>query len=167
MKVLTLLIISCFSFFALQAQTALSDEADQSDSAQMARNVKLFNETINAKIAEHTANQFTLFREQRIQMTDKTNQLVAMQLEYGNWYHFVFVADPSCKKLRVSLFQEGYGDIVTDRTGKSNDEFVTEFSFMCPVTGMYEFTCFQKGEQKKPLAYLMLFTRNKTIKESE
>lgn len=150
-----------------KAQESTEPKVSNEDSLQMAQNVRRFNEAIQAKLQEHTANQFTLYREQRIPMKNKTDQMVAIKLEYGNWYHFVFIADPSCKKLKVSLFQEGYGDIVTDRTGKSNDEFITEFSFMCPVTGMYEFNCFQKGEQPQPLAYLMLFKRNKTLKEGE
>lgn len=152
---------------SVQAQDSLYAKELHDDTLEMQQNVKRFNEAINERLAFHTANQFTLFKEQRIQMLNGSNQMVAMKLESGNWYHFVFVADPSCKKFKVNLFKEGQGDLVTDRTGKRFNEFVTEFSFMCPVTGIYEFNCQQKGKQQRPLAYLMLFKRDKDLRPTE
>lgn len=123
-------------------------------------NEKVFNETINEAIKVHTANNFLLYKEQRIPMKNRVGNIVNISLDAGQWYHFVFIGDPSCRKIKVTLFKEGIGDFVTDRTGEKNDEFATEFSFIAPISGIYEFTCFQKGEMENPLAYLMLFKKN-------
>lgn len=148
------------------------DDADRRDGAlalneTASNNVKIFNETINEAIKVHSSNNFTLFKEQRIPMKDKIANIINVQLDAGQWYHFVFIGDPSCKKLKVTLFKEGIGDFVTDRTGDKNGEFATEFSFIAPITGIYEFSCFQKGEMEKPLAYLMLFKKNAPIAKAE
>jgi hypothetical protein len=132
-----------------------------------ANNVKMYNDLIEKAIQVHTSNDFKLFKEQRIPMKDKVGNIINIQLEAGNWYHFVFIGDPSCKKLKVTLFKEGIGDFVTNRTGSKNEEFYSEFSFICPMSGVYEFTCFQKGEMANPLAYLMLFKKNPPMAKTE
>lgn len=138
------------------------DGKDATTADKKQNNVSIFNNLINEAIKVHTSNNFSLFREQRILMKDKVTNVINMQLEAGQWYHFVFIGDPSCKKMRITLFKEGIGDFVSDRTGEKNQEFYSEFSFIAPVSGIYEFSCFQKGEMEKPLAYLMLFRKNGT-----
>lgn len=146
--------------FALNGFAQVSSSDQEPSGSTLADNVKVFNETINEAIKVHTSHDFSLFKEQRIPMKDKIGNIINIHLEAGQWYHFVFVGDPSCKKLKVTLFKEGIGDLVSDRTGDKNEEYATEFSFIAPITGVYEFTCMQKGEMPKPLAYLMLFKKN-------
>jgi hypothetical protein len=150
--------------FSVQAQKEEADfGTDQLALNEVkSNNVKLFNETINEAIKVHTAHDFTLYKEQRIPMRDKVGNIINIQMDGGQWYHFVFIGDPSTKKLKVTLFKEGIGDFVTNRIDKEG-EFATEFSFIAPVTGIYEFTCFQKGEMESPLAYLMLFKKNAPV----
>jgi hypothetical protein len=140
--------------------TDMEAEDNSSYEAKKANNVTVYNNLINEAIKVHTGNNFMLYKEQRIKMQNREGKIIHMDLEAGQWYHFVFIGDPSCKKLKVTLFKEGVGDFVTDKTGSRNEEFYTEFSFIAPVSGMYEFTCFQKGEMDNPLAYLMLFKKN-------
>lgn len=144
--------------FSVNAQPETSGDVALNDTKSY--NERVFNETINEAIKVHTANNFLLYKEQRIPMKNRVGNIVNISLDAGQWYHFVFIGDPSCRKLKVTLFKEGIGDFVTDRTGEKNDEFATEFSFIAPITGIYEFTCFQKGEMENPLAYLMLFKKN-------
>ncbi len=162
MKRLTTLLLLLLPF-GLYAQLEDQDPiaAQEPDQGFMQNNVKLYNEKINELLDVHTGNGFRLNREQRIPMNDAVTNIINMTLEEGMWYHFVFVGDPSYDKLKVTLFKEGIGDFVQDRIKKKNKEYWTEFSFICPVTGVYEFTCFQRGDMKKPLAYLMLFDRAK------
>lgn len=162
-------ILLLFISISVRAQQDIDDAGGQdlTLAEKKANNVRLYNQLIDEAIKVHTGNDFLLHREQRIPMKDKVGNIVNIPLEAGNWYHFVFIGDPSCKKLKVSLFKEGIGDFVTDRTGRRKGEFYSEFSFICRISGMYEFTCMQKGDMPNPLAYLMLFRKNPAMAKNE
>jgi hypothetical protein len=132
-------------------------------SPEMQDCVRKYNDKINELIDKHSHNGFHILKEQKLPMRSATDMVVSMPLYEGDWYHFCFVGDPSADKIKASLYLEGFGDIIQDRIiVKREHEFWTEFSFMCPQTGNYELTLFQKSEVNRPLSYLTVFKKDAT-----
>ncbi|MBK7762647.1 MAG: hypothetical protein IPI46_04655 [Bacteroidetes bacterium] len=128
--------------------------------SELKENVLLYNQKINELVVRHEGNGFVINKEARIPMKSGTSVVLNFAMMEGKWYHFVFVGDPGSKKLKANLYFEGQGDYVQDKIMVQRDnEFWTEFSFICPQTGMYELDLFQKSQIQKPLAYLMIFEK--------
>ena len=125
---------------------------------EMQENVKLYNAKIDELIDRTSKNGFHIVREEKLHLRNNIDMIVNIQLLEGNWYHFCFVGDPSSTKVKATLFMEGIGDLVQDRIKvKRENEFWTEFSFICPQSGNYEFTVCQKAPVERPLSYLTVF----------
>lgn len=135
----------------LIAQTELT-------AAELALNVKRYNEKINELIAVNEEKGFQITQEKKLPMRDEIDLVIILDLIKDNWYHFCFVGDPSASKIKAALFLEGLGDIIQDRIiVKREKEFWTQFSFRCPETAHYELTLFQDAPLSRPLAYLTVF----------
>lgn len=119
-----------------------------------------YNEKIVELYNHYTNKGFALQKESRINAETRKESQVRMQLNQGEWYHFTFVGDPLSDKIKVKLFLDGAGTMVEDilRVNQTN-EFWTEFSFICPATGIYEFSMQQNSSISRPLSYLMLFAK--------
>ncbi|HNB80959.1 MAG TPA: hypothetical protein PLP34_01410 [Chitinophagaceae bacterium] len=149
-----LLIVFCFSSTLSKAQIAGFTREELNE------NVKAFNEKINEQIAKHERNGFKLVKEQRIPLRSGHDLQLYLNLFSGEWYHFVLVGDPGADKIRTSLFLNGQGDYVQDKIlVRRHEAFWTEFSFICPESGQYEWTLFQKSVLPRPLTYIMLFKK--------
>lgn len=130
-------------------------------SPEMKRCVLLYNEKIDELITTHTSNGFHILQEQKLPIRSGIDMVVHLPLYEGDWYHFSFVGDPSSEKIKATLFLEGFGDLVQDRIiVRRENEFWTEFSFLCPQTGNYELTLYQKAEISRPLSYLTIFKKD-------
>lgn len=130
---------------------------------ELQENVELYNQKINELVAIHEGNGFKINKELRVPMRSKTSVVLNFPMRAGKWYHFAFVGDPGSTKIKLNLYFEGQGDYVQDKIMVQRDhEFWTEFSFICPQTGMYELELMQKSSIQKPLAYLMIFEKMQT-----
>jgi len=119
-----------------------------------------YNEKILERIAIHRKNGFEIYKEDRVALLAGQDRSVYITLEEGQWYQFVYVGDPHAGKISVNLFLEGVGDFVNDRLKPQQDgEFWSEFSFLCPQTGNYELSFFQRCPISRPLSYLTVFRR--------
>ena len=131
---------------------------------EMKNNIIIYNSKINEIIQKNTQNGFSIIKEEKLPLRSEIDMVVILPLYAGDWYHFSFVGDPSAVKIKATLFLEGYGDLVQDKIiVRRENEFWTEFSFMCPQSGNYELTLYQKAEISRPLSYLTLFKKNSNI----
>ena len=149
---LGLLIMLLFNGKVVFAQPLLSGDMKEA--------VKTYNLKINELYDKHTKNGFVVYKEQKLPMQANLDFVINFKLIAGSWYHFSFVGDPSSSKIKAVLFKEGFGDMVQARLFVDREnEFWTEFSFICPQTGIYELSLFQKNEISRPLSYLTIFKK--------
>lgn len=81
-------------------------------------------------------------------------------MKAGNWYQFVIVGDPEAKKIEMKLGLEGVGHIITDKFKPENtNEYWTQFSFVCPRSGRYLLTVYQRGSKKELLGHVGILQR--------
>lgn len=124
----------------------------------------MYNEKINQLIDKHTGNGFKIIKEEKLPIRSTIDMVIHVPLYEGDWYHFCFIGDPSAEKIKATLFLEGLGDLVQDRIiVRREHEFWTEFSFVCPRSGNYELTLFQKSEISRPLSYLTIFKKDNEV----
>lgn len=135
---------------------------------QMQLQVKQYNEKINELISKNEKNGFHILMEKKLPMKNQLETVLMAPLYEGNWYHFCFIGDPSSEKIKTTMFLEGFGDLVQDRIiMRREHEFWTEFSFMCPQSGQYEFTFFQRCPMSRPLSYFVVFQKDTPIRGTE
>jgi len=153
---LTILLLNLYSLTSFAQTTEVTPEMKES--------VRLYNAKINELIDRHSKNGFTIIKESKLPLRNAIDMVIHVPLHEGDWYHFCFVGDPTSRKIKATLFLNGLGDLVQDRIiVRRENEFWTEFSFICPQTGNYELTLFQKAEVSKPLSYLTIFKRDRTV----
>ena len=132
--------------------------------SEMKENISQYNAKINELIERNTLNGFKIIREEKLPIRSDIDMVVILPLYAGDWYHFSFVGDPSAQKIKATLFLEGFGDLVQDRIiVRRENEFWTEFSFLCPQSGNYELTLYQKSDISRPLSYLTVFKKEEFI----
>lgn len=160
-----------FAFFLLIPFSGMAQEEDFDQflsekpqkleiTDEMKEAERSYNEKILEQIAIHRKNGFEIYKEDRVALIAGQDRSVYITLEEGQWYHFVYVGDPHAGKISVNLFLEGVGDFVNDRLKPQQDgEFWSEFSFLCPQTGNYELSFFQRCPISRPLSYLTVFRR--------
>lgn len=166
MRITFLAILFLLSTLTGTAQEYFEDNTtpDKAEAIIITPEMKKAEIDYNEKIVElynlSTGKGFVLQKETRIHAESKKESQVRMQLNKGEWYHFVFVGDPLSDKIKVKLFLDGAGTMIEDilRASQTN-EFWTEFSFICPATGIYEFSTQQNSSISRPLSYLMLFAK--------
>jgi hypothetical protein len=132
------------------------------------RPVDQVNEQFNDKVSElytkYKTDGFFTYKGGNIQMEKNTEFPIFVDLQEGRWYQFLVVGDPEAKKLEMKLGLEGVGDFITDKFKTENiNEYHTQFSFVCPRSGRYLLTFFQKGPKKDMLGHVAIFQKpNKT-----
>ena len=105
----------------------------------------------------HQQRGFIVYKTGTIQSRINEEYPVFIQLEAGRWYHFVLVTDPRVKKFIMRLGFPGIGDFITDKfKPEQGDSFWTEFSFVCPQSGNYLLTFFQKSQESFPVHITIL-----------
>ena len=151
-------LLFCIMVFATSFCTAQQTEITE----EMKENVILYNAKINELIEKNLANGFDLVKEEKLPMRNNIDLILHVNLREGNLYRICFVGDPGSVKVKTTLFLEGIGDIVQDRIKvRRENEFWTEFSFLCPQTGNYELSLLQKSSLPRPLSYMMIFRKKR------
>lgn len=161
---LIFLLVSSYNFVYSQQQY---DEFSEDETPhqmlitpEMQQAVINYNQKINEEISVHQANGFEIFKEKKFNLASGQDGVMYVQMYEGSWYHFCFVGDPLSIKIKATLFLEGVGDLVQDKVIVSRaNEFWSEFSYICPRSGIYEFRIFQKSDIERPLAYVTIFKK--------
>lgn len=105
----------------------------------------------------HQQRGFVVYKKGTIQTRINEEFPLFIQLEAGRWYHFVLVSDPRVKKFIMRLGIPGIGNLITDKfKPEQGDSFWTEFSFVCPQSGNYLLTFFQKSQETFPVHITIL-----------
>jgi hypothetical protein len=143
----------CLSMVAFNQKTFAQNHA------QTARE-SLFHEKINELCTKYNQEGFVTFKRGDLKMERNTEQPIFMQLTEGRWYNFIIVGDPIATKFEMKLGMAGYGDFITDKfRNEKTGEFWTNFSFVCPRTGKYLMTFFQKGHHKDLMGHVAILQK--------
>jgi hypothetical protein len=130
--------------------------------AQSAESVhnQIFRTKINELYAKYKTEGFVTFKRGDIKMERNMEMPVHLTLTEGSWYEFIVVGDPEASKFEMKLGMAGIGDIITDKfRNNRTGEFWTTFSFICPRSGSYLMTFFQRGHTKKLLGHVAVMQR--------
>lgn len=124
----------------------------------------LLSKVIQAKstsfINKYKLDGFHVLHAADVQMQNRTEFPILMQLKEGEWYHFIVIGDPDAQRIEMKLGLKGIGDIITDRfSGPRTNEYWTQFSFICPVSGNYLMTIYQKGDKRNFVGHVDILQR--------
>ncbi len=152
-KSLTLLLT--FSLLIITGQVIAQKAAQHAEIID-----KAFNNKVSELYTKYKTDGFVTYKGGDIKMQKNTEFPIFVELVEGRWYQFVVVGDPEARKLEMKLGMEGIGDIVTDKfqTDDTN-EYWTQFSFICPRSGRYLMTFYQKGPKKDLLGHVAILQR--------
>lgn len=127
--------------------------------------VKLqFDLKVSELYTKYKTDGFVTYKGGNLDMDRNTEFPIFVELVEGRWYQFCVVGDPEAKKIEMKLGLEGVGDFITDKfKPEISEEHWTTFSFICPRSGRYLLTFFQKGSKKDMLGHVAILQRpNKT-----
>ncbi|MEZ5047522.1 MAG: hypothetical protein R2831_11075 [Chitinophagaceae bacterium] len=132
--------------------------------APMSPAVVAFNNKVDELTTKYKMDGFQTFKAGNLPMERNTETPIFIDMIEGRWYQFCVVGDPEAKKFEMKLGLAGVGDFITDKFKPTNtDEFWTTFSFICPRSGRYLLTFYQRGSKKDMMAYVSVLQRpNKT-----
>ncbi len=148
-KKILLSIILFFVTFSLEAQQIIKDEV-----------AKEFENKITELYTKYKVDGFVTYKGGTINMQKNTEFPIFMELQAGRWYQFAVIGDPEAKKIEMKLGMEGVGDFITDKFKPENtNEFWTTFSFICPRSGRYLLTFFQKGSKRDMKGHVAVLQR--------
>lgn len=121
--------------------------------------------TVKTKVAELSSkllsHGFVTYKSGDLKMQRNTEFPIMVELKEGKWYQFIIVGDPEARKMEMKLGMEGIGEIVTDKFRPADtNEYWTQFSFICPHSGRYLLTFFQRGASEQMLAHVSIMQRN-------
>lgn len=140
---------------AAQAQNQIQDDV-----------TKEFKDKVSELYTRYKIDGFVTYKGGTIHMEKNTEFPIYVQLTEGRWYQFAVIGDPEAKKLELKLGMEGIGEIITDkfRTADTN-EYWTTFSFICPRSGNYLLTFFQKGSKKDMQGHVAIMQKPQKTQE--
>lgn len=127
-------------------------------------------EEFEAKVSElytkYKLDGFLTYKGGTIKMERNTEFPIFMDLKAGQWYQFAVIGDPEARKIEMKLGLQGVGDFITDKFRPDvHNEYWTTFSFICPRSGRYLMTFYQKGSKKNMLGHVAVLQRPKQSKE--
>lgn len=116
-------------------------------------------EYYNQKIQElydYTAKDgFKMYKRVTVAMDNKTEFPILVEFFEGKMYHFIVAADPESDKVEMKLGLESVGDFITYRFKPTKgDDYWTTFTWVCPRTGLYLYTFYQRGRKKDPMLHV-------------
>jgi len=128
------------------------------------RPVDQVNQEFKDKVSELTfkyrQDGFVTYKAGNLDMEKNTEFPIFVELQQGRWYQFLVVGDPEATKLEMKLGLEGVGDFITDKFKIENvQEHWTQFSFVCPRSGRYLLTFYQKGPKKDMLGHVAIMQK--------
>lgn len=123
-------------------------------------NKNMFENKVAELYTKYKSDGFITYKGGNLQMEKNTEFPIFVELQEGRWYQFVVIGDPEAKKIEMKLGLEGVGHIITDKFKPENtNEYWTQFSFVCPRSGRYLLTFFQKGSKKDMLGHVAILQR--------
>lgn len=131
--------------------------------AQKNKDIKVVQEFKN-KVSEfytkYKLDGFVTYKGADINMEKNTEFPIWVDLQEGRWYQFCVIGDPEATKFEMKLAKADFGNIVTDKfKDKKTGEYWTQFSFVCPRSGRYLLTFFQRGHDKNLLGHVAILQR--------
>jgi hypothetical protein len=119
-----------------------------------------FENKVSELYTKHHSDGFTTYKGGTIKMERNTEFPIFIDLNEGSWYQFAVIGDPEARKMEMKLGLTGVGNIITDKF-KTEDtgEFWTTFSFICPRSGRYLLTFFQRGYKKSLMGHVAVLQR--------
>jgi hypothetical protein len=119
-----------------------------------------FEAKVSELYAKHKTDGFVTYKGGKIDMERNTEFPIYIDLKEGSWYQFAVIGDPEARKMEMKLGLTGVGNIITDKF-KTEDtgEFWTTFSFICPRSGRYLLTFFQRGPKKNLMGHVAVMQR--------
>lgn len=127
---------------------------------------KKFNDKVSEYYTKYQMDGFVTYKGGTINMEKNTEMPIYVDLQEGRWYHFIVVGDPEARKLEMKLGLEGVGHIITDKFKTENTgTYSTDFSFVCPRSGRYILTFYQKGPKSDMLGHIAVLQKPSKTKE--
>jgi len=120
--------------------------------------------SFDLKVAElytkYKTDGFVTYKGGNLDMQRNTEFPIMVELVEGRWYQFCVVGDPEAKKIEMKLGLVGVGDVITDKfKPEITNEYWTQFSFVCPRSGRYLLTFYQRGSKKDMLGHVAILQR--------
>ncbi|MBL7767039.1 MAG: hypothetical protein JNJ58_13135 [Chitinophagaceae bacterium] len=147
--ILTLIFISSYTL-STQAQVRYAIRSSE----------KEFQGKVSELYTKYKTDGFVTYKGGNLDMERSTEFPIFVELKEGNWYQFVVVGDPEATKFEMKLGLEGVGDFITDKfRPEVTNEFWTQFAFICPRSGRYLLTFYQRGPKKEMLGHVGILQR--------
>jgi hypothetical protein len=122
----------------------------------------LFKSKVSSFYNIYHQDGFATYKGGDVLMKKNTELPIFVDLKAGEWYQFFMVADPSSRRLRMTLGMEGCGDFITDRIRPEvTEEFWTHFSFICPRSGRYLLTFYQRSQKSKLVGHIAVLRKKR------
>ena len=119
-----------------------------------------FHNKVSELYTKYKTDGFVTYKGGDLNMKRNTEFPIFIEMKEGNWYQFVVVGDPEAKKIEMKMGLEGVGDFITDKfKPEVTNEFWTQFSFICPRSGRYLLTFYQRGTKKDMLGHIGILQR--------
>jgi hypothetical protein len=128
--------------------------------AQEAETKQAFHSKVSELYTKYKLDGFVTYKGADLNMQKNTEFPIWVDLKEGRWYQFCVIGDPEATKFEMKLAKEEVGNIVTDKfkNAKTN-EYWTQFSFICPRSGRYLLTFYQRGPRKELLGHVAILQR--------
>lgn len=131
-----------------------------------ASEIAAFKSKVSELYTKYKLDGFVTYKGGDIPMENRTEFPIFVDLEEGSWYQFVVVGDPNATKFEMKLGLEGVGDFITDKFKPDNtNEYWTQFSFICPRSGRYLLTFYQRGAGKEMLGHVGILQRPRVTEQ--
>ncbi|MBL7773548.1 MAG: hypothetical protein JNM95_11850 [Chitinophagaceae bacterium] len=92
---------------------------------------------------------FIMYKKGDLNMERRTEFPIIVELKEGRWYQFCIVGDPKATKIEFKMATAEDGNIVTDKFNvEKTGEYWTGYSFICPRSGKYLLTFYQRSSYK-------------------
>ena len=123
--------------------------------------VKLsFDLKVSELYTKYKTDGFVTYKGGNLDMQRNTEFPIFVDLVEGRWYQFCVVGDPEAKKIEMKLGLEGVGDFITDKfKPEVTNEHWTQFSFVCPRSGRYLLTFYERGPKKDMMGHVAILQR--------
>jgi hypothetical protein len=128
--------------------------------AQDAQTRSSFTQKVNDYYTKYQKEGFITYKGCDLPMERNTEFPIWVDLKEGRWYQFCIVGDPEATKFEFKLGKEEVGSIITNKfKNEKVNEFYSQFSFICPRSGRYLITFFQRGPRKNLLGHVAILQR--------
>lgn len=148
------------TLFLLLFVSLMPRQASMAQPAQAEQVKQIFWDKVSELTGPYRQAGFVTYKSANLNMKRNTEFPIFVDLQQGRWYQFVVVGDPEASKLEMKLGLEGVGDFITDKFKTMHTgEYWTKFSFVCPRSGRYLLTFYQKGPKSNLLGHVAIMQK--------